>query len=366
MAATINPRILSLATATPQHRISQSEARELARVIFRDVLSKRGFRDPERAMSKFLRPFQNSGIRYRNFCVPAEWFVKPRAWAEKNALYQQHGAALAAEAVRSALDRAEVSPEDVGTVVFVSSTGISTPSLGSNLLEDVGIPETAFRHTSFGLGCAAGANGLRTAARLAEPGELTLLVALELCSLTWLREDVDSEDLKQVKAALISSVLFSDGAAAVVVGHEGDGPEVLGGHSTTWRSTRHVMGWRTLDAGLGVILDADIPRIVREKAIPSLKAACASQGLSLGDLDHLVLHPGGAKVLDAFEEGLGLEPGSLALSREVLRDHGNMSSATVLFVLERLLDGVHPTTGEHGVVSALGPGFSAEHAFLRF
>ena len=366
MVSTRNARVISVGTASPPHRISQAEAKEYARVVFGDVLNKRGFRDPERAMSKFLRPFDSSGIRYRGFVVPAEWFVSPHPWAEKNALYQLHGAQLAADAARSALEKAGARPEDVGTVVFVSSTGISTPSLGSNLLEDVGLPETAMRNTPWGLGCAAGSNGLRAAAKLSEPGELTLLVALELCSLTWLREDVDSEDYEEVKAALISSVLFADGAAAVVVGHEGDGPEILGGYSTTWSGTRHVMGWRNLDAGLGVILDPDIPRIVREKAIPSLGAACASQGISVGDLDHLIVHPGGAKVLDAFEEGLGLEEGGLALSREVLRDHGNMSSATVLFILERLLDSGEASPGEHGVVSALGPGFSAEHAFLRF
>lgn len=365
MRSNNSPKVLSVATASPPHRISQSEVKELARAVFRDVLRKRGFKDPERAVGKLLKPFDNSGIRYRDFCVPAEWFVEPHSWPEKNALYQHHGAALSAEAVRSALEKTGARPEDVGTVVFVSSTGISTPSLGSNLLEDVGLPDTAFRHTSFGLGCAAGANGLRTTARLSQPGELTLLVALELCSLTWLREDVDSEDFEEVKAALISSVLFADGAAAVVVGHEGDGPEVLGGYSTTWRGSRRVMGWRIIDAGLGVILDPDIPRIVREKAIPSLEAACASQGISLGDLDHHVVHPGGAKVLDAFEEGLGLEEGGLALSREVLRDHGNMSSATVLFILESLLDSGAWGEGETAVVSALGPGFSAEHAFLR-
>lgn len=361
-----NPKILSVATASPPYRVAQDTVRELADVLFRDALYRRGFKDPERTMSKFLRPFSTSGIEHRHLCVPPEWFMEPHTWPEKNALYQKHAADLAAEAARSALEKAGAAPEDVGTIVFVSSTGLATPPIGSNLIEDLGLPEDTFRHASFGLGCAAGANGLRLAARLANPGELTLLVSVELCSLAWLPEDLLSEDFEVVKALLISFLLFADGAAAAVVGYDGEGPEIVGGHSTTWPGTRGVMGWRILEAGLGVVIDRDIPTIVRDRALPSLRAACASVGIAVEDLDHLVIHPGGAKVLDAFEEVLGLGAGGLVLSREVLRDNGNMSSGTVLFVLERLLASGGYSAGEHGVVSALGPGFSAEHALLRF
>ncbi|MEW6637184.1 MAG: 3-oxoacyl-[acyl-carrier-protein] synthase III C-terminal domain-containing protein, partial [Actinomycetota bacterium] len=159
----------------------------------------------------------------------------------------------------------------------------------------------------------------------------------------------------------------ADGAAAVLVG-SGDGtrgPELLGSHSTTWPNTEDVMGWDLVDTGLKVRFARSVPQIVRTRARASLEEACERHGLSLGDLRHFVVHPGGAKVLDAYEEALGIEPGNLDLSREVLREYGNTSSVSVLFVLERFLDEYPARSGEYGAISALGPGFSAEHVLFR-
>jgi alkylresorcinol/alkylpyrone synthase len=249
----------------------------------------------------------------------------------------------------------------VGAIFFVSTTGLSTPSLDSKLLFRLGLSGHTRRVPIWGLGCSAGAAGIARAAEHARlyPDQLVLLVAVELSGLTFQRGD-------RSKSNLISTSLFADGAAAVLLGGaRTNGPEVLGGYSTTWPDTEDVMGWDLVETGLKVQLSKSVPTIVREKFRDNLEDACDSLGLDFGEIRHFVLHPGGSKVLDAFEDVLGLEPGGLTTSRDVLRDCGNMSSVTVLFILERFLEGGEFAPGDIGVLSAMGPGFSAEVVFFR-
>lgn len=347
-----NPRVLSVATALPPHRVAQTTARDFARVMFAEA-----HKDVER----LLPVFGNVGVDGRNFCVPPEWFHEDHTFPEKNALYVAYALDLSEKAARRALDKAGASPEDVGAIFFVSTTGLSTPSIDSKLLFRLGLSEHTRRIPIWGLGCAAGVGGMARAAEHARvyPDELVLLVGVELCGLTFQKGD-------RTKAGLVSVALFGDGAAAMVLGSgpEGSGPELLGSHSTTWPDTEDIMGWDIVEAGFKVKISRSIPDLVRRKMPEDLQMACSSVGLAPEDLRHFVTHPGGAKVLDAFEEVLGLAPGGLLLSRDVLRDHGNMSSVTVLFVLERFLETGEFDAGEPGVFSALGPGFSAEHVFF--
>jgi len=307
-----------------------------------------------------LIPFcDNVTVKTRHFCVPVEWFEEDHSFPEKNALYVEHALDLSEKAARKALDRANADPGEVSTIFFVSTTGLSTPSLDAKLIFRLGLSEHTRSVPIWGLGCAAGAAGLARAAEHARlyPEGLVLLVGVELSGLTFQRGDL-------TKSNLVSTSLFADGAAAVVLG-SGSGPEVLGGHSTTWPGTEDVMGWELVETGLKVQLSKSVPVIVRERLRPNLMQACLFLGLNFDELEHYLLHPGGAKVLDAFEEVLGIEPGGLAYSRGVLRDCGNMSSVTVLFVLDRFLRAAEYATADLGVLSALGPGFSAEHVFLR-
>lgn len=349
----MNPRVLSVATAVPPHRVPQHTAREFARAMFASAYGN---------VERFLPVFDNVGVEGRNFCVPPGWFYEDHSFREKNNLYVENALELSEKAARRALDKAGASAADVGAIFFVSTTGLSTPSIDSMLLPRLGLSEHTRRVPVWGLGCAAGAGGLALAADHARlyPGKLVLLVAVELCGLTFQWGD-------RSKASLISSALFADGAAAVVLGSspEGVGPEILGSHGTTWPGTGDVMGWDISESGFKVILSRSIPDLIRNRMPDDLSLACSSVGLAPEDLTHFVTHPGGAKVLDAFEEVLGLEPGGLALSREILRDHGNMSSVTVLFILEHLLESGECALGEYGAVSAMGPGFSAEHVFFR-
>ncbi len=345
-----NPKILSVATALPPHRLGQEDIKTFARSMFSS-----GHRDIERLMPVF----DNVRIENRYFCVPLEWFEREHTFPEKNSLYIENALSLSEKAARRALDRAGAEPEDVGAIFFVSTSGIATPSLDSKLIFNLGLSEHTRRFPSYGLGCAGGAAGLSRAADHVRvyPDKLALLIGVELCGLTFQRGDLS-------KANLISTSLFADGAAAVLLG-DGEGPEVIGSRSTTWPGTEDVMGWDLIETGLKVQLSKSVPVIVREKLREDLEGACASLGLDFEDLSHFIIHPGGAKVLDAFEEVLGMEPGGLVYSRSILSDYGNMSSVTVLFILERFLESENFERGDIGVLTAMGPGFSAEHVFFR-
>lgn len=352
-----DPRIISIGTALPPHRIGQEEVKDFARGMFGGT-----YRDFER----LLPIFDNVNVDNRYFCVPMDWFNEDHTFTEKNDLYIENALTLSEKASRRALDSASINPSDIGAVFFVSTTGLATPSLDAALISSLGIPARHTRRESlFGHGCAAGAGGLAKAAdwSRSHPGKLVLLVAVELCGLTFQRGDAS-------KSNLISTSLFSDGAAAVVVGTSkdgmsGDGPEIIGEDCITWPETEDVMGWRFTEDGFNVVLSKSVPTIVQEHFRDSLADSCKYVDIEFEDLKHYLLHPGGAKVLDAFEEVLEIEPGGLSFSRGVLRDYGNMSAVTVLFILDRFIRSGEFSRGDLGVLSAMGPGFSAEHVFLR-
>lgn len=339
-----------MAGAVPPHRVGQAEVKEFARGMFGEV-----YRDIER-----LTPvFDNVHVENRHFCVPLEWFEEDHAFPEKNGLYVEHALDLSEKAARRAMDKAGVGPREIGAILFFSTTGIATPSLDSKMIFTLGLSEHVRRVPIWGLGCSAGASTLARAAEHARlyPHQKVLMVGVELSGLTFQRGD-------RSKSNLVSTSLFADGAAAAVVGM-GEGPEVLGGRSTTWPGTEEVMGWDLIETGLKVQLSKSVPDIVRTRLRDDLQGACDSLNLPFEDLKHFILHPGGAKVLDAFEDVLGIERGGLTFSRGVLRDYGNMSSVTVLFILERFLESGEIGSGDLGVLSAMGPGFSAEHVFFR-
>ncbi|HLM78796.1 MAG TPA: 3-oxoacyl-[acyl-carrier-protein] synthase III C-terminal domain-containing protein [Rubrobacteraceae bacterium] len=344
-----NPQVLSVATAVPRHRVTQETAKDFARAMFSE-----SYRDVER----LLPIFDNAHVDSRHFCMPPEWYYEDHTFSEKNAFYVEHALDLSEKAARRAFDKAGAHPADVGAIFFVSTTGISTPSVDSKLIFRLGLSEHVRRVPIWGLGCAGGAAGLGRAAdyALAHPEKLVLLVGVEICSLTFVKGD-------RSKSNLVGTSIFADGAAAALLGR-GMGPEIGGGYSTTWPETEDVMGWDLVEDGLQVRFARSIPQIVREKMRENLEAACDSLGLGFEGLEHFVLHPGGPKVLEAYEETLGIRAGGLELSREILRKYGNMSSVSVLFVLDRFLES-HASRGERGVLSALGPGFSAEHVFFQ-
>jgi alkylresorcinol/alkylpyrone synthase len=339
--------LLALATAVPPHQLEQSAVADAARRIYAKSFAR---------YPKLADVFVNAGIERRYSVRPIEWYYEPRDWSERTQAYLQGAGALFVQAAQSALGRAGIAARDVDVIVTVSSTGIATPSLEARVGAQMGFRPSAMRVPVFGLGCAGGVAGLSLGARLAraEPGEIVLVVVVELCSLAF-RND------RSTKADVISSALFGDGAAAVVLRAEGaDAPLRLGaGADHTWPGTLDIMGWSVDPIGFGIVLSRSLPRFVEQRLAAPARRFVKSAGLQA---PQFIFHPGGAKVLDAIESALELQKGTLRDEREVLRGHGNMSAPSVLFVLERALK-----RGLRGsaVLAALGPGFTASFLALE-
>jgi alkylresorcinol/alkylpyrone synthase len=343
-------RLVSLATAVPPFVLRQEEVRAEARVLFRE----RGER-----IARMLPVYDNAGVETRYSCVPLEWYRSTGGWKDRNALFTKHAVELLRRATQDCLTRAEIPAERVDTIVAVSTSGIAAPSLDARVMAELPFRRDVQRLPIFGLGCAGGVLGLARAAAMARaaPGSMVLLLVVELCGLTFRDSDIS-------KSNIIATALFGDGAAAALVTCDRDrpGPELAGWGEHTWPDTLDVMGWRVEEDGFGVLFSRDIPAIVRERYGAAVDAFLARQGLEREDLDGTLCHPGGAKVLDALEAVFGLAPGAMIDARAVLRDYGNMSAATVLFVLARALErGLH---GRH-LVSSLGPGFTAGFLLLE-
>jgi alkylresorcinol/alkylpyrone synthase len=269
------------------------------------------------------------------------------------------------QAVRQALHRAGLAPSDVDHLFFVTVTGISTPSVDARLMNRLGLRPDVKRTPIFGLGCVAGAAGTARASDVlrAYPDQVAVLLSVELCSLTLQREDLSI-------ANIIASGLFGDGAAALVLsGAErpvAGVPRILATRSVFYPDTERVMGWDVVNGGFKVVLSAKVPEVVRGHVREDVGSFLAEQGLETKDIRHWVAHTGGPKVLEAFESTLELPPGALARSWKSLRETGNLSSASVLFVLESLLASGEARAGDFGLLMAMGPGFCAELVLLQW
>lgn len=357
--------ILSVGTALPEHVVMQHEAAEFALRHFAGKLARH---------SQLMSIFANTRIAKRHFVVPLTWFSAPdRSLKERNDLYLTGAEALSLAAAQQALDRAGVAPKEVDFVVFVSTTGLATPSMDARLITKMGMRATTKRVPVWGLGCAGGVAGLARAAEFvrAFPDKLALLVSVETCSITFQFHDFSKKNF-------VATSLFADGAAAaVVVGEQraalrsSDGSvpptllAIVGTHSMLFPNSEHVMGWDIVDTGLSVIFAPEIPARIARDMHPVVNDFLNEHGLCTAALSHYVLHPGGARVIEAYCEAFNLEEVALQTSCDVLRECGNMSSPTVLFVLERTLRERRIASGQLVLMGALGPGFSAELALLK-
>ena len=335
--------LLSIATAVPDHRITQSEV--LA------VLAKaRGAALPVR-LEQILG---NSGIDQRYLACEADFYLEPRSWKSRAAIYDRVGTRLAHKASGDALEKAELLPADIDAIVLISTTGTMTPSIPSRMIEALGFDPSTQTIPVFGYGCAGSVLGLRLANDLATAngGQNVLMIALELCSLSYDYSQFDKKNM-------IATALFADGcAAAVVSGKSGQGglPAFRAFDQKTWPDTRDMMGWEIGATGFDLVLARDIPTFVTRDFAPFCDAFLEQQGLAMSDLSEPACHPGGGRVVEALEHYFAPAIASIPATREVLKQHGNMSSPTVLFVLERLLE---QTPRKPILLTALGPGFTA-------
>jgi alkylresorcinol/alkylpyrone synthase len=343
------PNLIGVATAVPPYHLHQAAVADWAAALF----------GPSFAGLRSVYP--NSGIRSRYAPAPLAWFAQPHDWADRNRLYLTAATDLLERVAGRLLDRSNISPEEVGGLVVVSTTGIATPSLDALIIERLRLSRTVQRLPIFGLGCAGGAIGLARAATLAAamPEKAVLLLAVELCTLSFRREST--------KSNMVATALFGDGAAGVALRCGGPGPAIVAAGEYTWPDSLGVMGWEVARDGLSAIFSRDIPRLIVSELGGIAGDFLSRHGLGFSDIDRFVCHPGGPKVLAACECAFGLEKGALAEARAVLREFGNMSAASVLFVLDRILARARANgeTWQRALITALGPGFTAGFVLLE-
>lgn len=346
-----NPQIVSVGTAIPPYTLRQEEIKEFVAALFQTKMDH---------LERLLPVFENGLIKVRHLSRPLAWYQEGHSFAEANKAYEETALALAEEAAVKAIEKAGIRSTEIGMIMYISSTGIATPTVDARIIQRLGLSAHTVRIPIWGLGCAGGVSGLARAAELAQTlnGKAVLLIAVELCSLTFQRNDYS-------KANLVGTSLFGDGAAAALVAVNGGGPAVCGSYSTLFPATEDVMGWNVTESGLKVRFSRDIPSLVR-RHLPELTGkACDQWDIDSKSVQHYVVHPGGAKVLNAYADSLKLTDGKLDHAYRILESYGNMSSASVLFVLDSFLAST-PPAGQYGLMLALGPGFSAEQVLFRW
>jgi alkylresorcinol/alkylpyrone synthase len=346
--------ILSVATAVPPHVTGQQDIAERAHKIY-----------PQYARLDAL--YTNTGIERRYSVEPKEWYLQTHTWEERTATYQRNALDLLEKVAVQAVAEAGLKLRDIDTIVTNTITGLAIPSLEARLMNRLAFRPDVQRLPIFGLGCGGGVAGISRAARMAQaqPGSNVLFLTVDLCSLCLRIND-------PTLTMFVAAALFGDGAAGVVLRSPGGGS--ADGESSParariraigeyfWSKTEHIMGWDIKNDGFGIVLSADLPTLMRERLGEALLPFFAREGLALEDFDGFLFHPGGSKVLATAEDALGLSRDQLRYSWQVLRDYGNMSSATALFVLKEALG-----DRAHGrfLMAAFGPGFSGYFIVLE-
>jgi len=355
------PRVRSVGRALPPHHVDQSAlAGELRRIFTKGHA---GSRQPIVEHMQMIH--HAAGVGGRHLALPLSEYATLGSFAERNEIWSRVAVDLAERAAGEALEKAKLSPRDVDHVFFVTVTGLASPSVDARVANRMGFRSSIKRTPIFGLGCAAGAAGTARASDylLGFPEETALLLSVELCSLTLQATDCSLENV-------VASGLFGDGGAALVLsgGARSDsaGPEVVATRSTLDPGTEDVLGWDVIDTGFKIRLSPKIPALAREHVPRAVDGFLGSCGLSRHDIRHWIVHTGGPKVLEELEKSLELTPRALERSWSQLRRFGNLSSASVLFIIGDLLDAEVGARGDYGLVIAMGPGFCSELVLLRW
>jgi alkylresorcinol/alkylpyrone synthase len=348
-------KIVSAATASPKHYYPQA-------VIAKALKHHLGDKLPNPAILDRLHA--RAGVDGRFLVLPLEQYANVQTWGQANNAWIQAAEDLGKNAICRAIARAGVQPRDLDAFFFVSITGIASPSIDARLINRMRLSPNIKRIPIFGLGCVGGAAGIARAADYVKafPDHVAALLSVEACSLTFQRDDTSV-------ANLIATGLFGDGAAAVIIaGDDCDlpGVEIVATKSIFYPDTQDVMGWDISEKGFRIVLSPEVPTVAREHLGPDVDAFLCEHGLSRKDIGSWLIHTGGPKVLEAVQDALGVDEGALAVSWESLRKAGNLSSASVLMVLEEVMMHRRPEHGTWSVLAAMGPGFCSELVLLRW
>jgi alkylresorcinol/alkylpyrone synthase len=350
------PRVIGAGTALPSNYVDQDQLtarlRELWATRYSDL---RRFDQIQSAL----------GITGRHLALPIEQYIPLDTFAKTNKAWMQAAPEVGANAARSALAQAGLEPRDVDHLFFVTVTGIAVPSIDTRIISALGMRKDVKRTPIFGLGCVAGATGTARAADYirAYPREVAMLLSIELCSLTLQREDLSV-------ANIIASGLFGDGSAAMLFGGSdragAQGPQIIATRSLVFPNTEEILGWEIVDSGFKIVLSSKLTDLVNSHICDEVDSFLAGQGLERPEIRHWIAHAGGPKVLRAVEGSLRLPEGALARSWDSLRTVGNLSSASVMFTLAKMIDDGAAQAGEYGMMIGMGPGFSVELVLLKW
>ena len=352
-AASSYPTIAATATALPPYTITREDVK---------VYMGRVFDIPERRLEAMMSIVDNAQVHNRHAIFPLDYTIEPRPLSQTNNEYIEHAVKLGREAAEKCLERAGLQPADIDMIITVSCTGFMIPSLDAHLIEMLGFRSDVRRMPFTELGCAAGAMALSRAADFiqAYPGRNVLILAVELPTLTFQRKDIS-------QANLISSILFGDGAAAVVVtGKPNSGPRILSTETYTFPNSLGAMGFDLRDSGFHILLSKDVPEMIGNKMRELVDCFFKRRGLTQDDIKGWILHPGGSRLLSNIEEALGLTKEDTQPSWDILGNVGNLSSATILFILQEWLEKRPLEPGDLAFAGAFGPGFSAEFLLLQW
>lgn len=350
-------RILRIHKTDFNCKLLQSETKTFAKFLFGDVLPN---------TEKLLDVFDNSGIEERNFCVPLDYFKSDKSFSEKNNLFRTTALTYAQKSITSNLSIAGISADQISDIIVVNTTGLCTPSLDALIINSLKLNPNVNRLPVWGLGCAGGVSGIAKANTITKsnPDAVVLLVAVELCSLTFRRNDL-------TKSNFVATSLFSDGVASMLILGDNIAPnykseynvEILDSQSRLYYDSEDVMGWEFLDDGFKVVFSKDIPSIIANNVKHDIDSFLGKNNLNISDIKNFIAHPGGAKVIQAYIDALSINPDLLSNSREILKKYGNMSSVSVIYVLERFMsEGLNEG---FGLMISLGPGFSSEMVLLK-
>jgi alkylresorcinol/alkylpyrone synthase len=359
-------RIASVGTAFPPHRYPQS--------VITDAIKSHSPGTPA-AHNLIDRLHANCGVDFRHIMYPLDALgsISGSGFGAMNDLWIKGALELGQEAIRKALDQVGLEPSDISAIFFTSVTGIACPSIDARLVNLMGFPKNVKRTPIFGLGCVAGAAGISRVADYvkAYPKQYALLLSVELCSLTWQENDFSV-------AHIVASGLFGDGAAAVVMAGEETAlaqrptsvekpcPKVLATRSTMYADTEHLMGWKINEKGFNIVLSADVPDLVSRELRGTVEGFLEDNGLNQSNICSFIMHSGGPKVLKAMEASLNLPDYALAASWNSLRQRGNLSSASVLTVLQDFLQNTPGSPGCYSMMGAMGPAFCSELLLLQW
>jgi len=349
------PSLAALSTIDFPFKADQQEVKQYANDLFAPSYPQ---------VERMLSAFDNTGIITRNFCKPLDYYTDLHTFQEQNAEYIRISLEYSIKAIEECISSAHIQKEEITDIIFISTTGLSTPSLDALIINKMKLSQNINRMAIFGLGCGGGVSGYSKACILAKanPDAVVLLVAVELCSLTFLRDDYS-------KSNFIGSSLFADGVAACLIAGDNHITKTrkkitfLASESKLYYDSLDVMGWEFLDTGFKVLFSSDIPSIIEKNVRNDITSFLDKQHLKLSDIKNFIFHPGGKKVLTAYEEALEVKGDFLKYTREVMNDNGNMSSTTVLYVLERFFK--HSFENGYGLMVSMGPGFSCEMVLLQ-